>query len=91
MGRTITEKILSAHSEKEDFKIGDIINARVDFAFANDITAPLALKYFQESGAKEVFDRKRVALIPDHFAPNKDIKSAEQCKLLKEFARKYQV
>ena len=91
MGKTIAEKILSAHTDADNFKIGDIINARVDFAFANDITAPLALKYFQESGAKEVFDRKRVGLIPDHFAPNKDIKSAEQCKLLREFAQKYQI
>ncbi|PIX35126.1 MAG: 3-isopropylmalate dehydratase large subunit [Candidatus Infernicultor aquiphilus] len=87
MGRTIVEKILSAHTEKDDFKIGDIINVRVDFAFANDITAPLAIKYFKESGAKEVFDRKKIGLIPDHFAPNKDIKSAEQCKLLREFAQ----
>lgn len=91
MGKTITEKILSAHTDKDDFKIGDIINARVDFAFANDITAPLAIKYFKESGAKEVFDRKRIGLIPDHFAPNKDIKSAEQCKLLREFAREYKI
>ncbi len=91
MGKTITEKILSAHTEKDDFKIGDIINARVDFAFANDITAPIAIKYFKESGAKEVFDRKKIGLIPDHFAPNKDIKSAEQCKLLREFAREYKI
>ena len=91
MGRTIVEKILSAHTEKDDFKIGDIINVRVDFAFANDITAPLAIKYFKESGAKEVFDRKKIGLIPDHFAPNKDIKSAEQCKLLREFAQEYKI
>jgi len=91
MGKTIAEKILSAHIDKDDFKIGDIINVRVDFAFANDITAPIAIKYFKESGAKEVFDRKRIGLIPDHFAPNKDIKSAEQCKLLKEFAREYEI
>lgn len=91
MGRTIVEKILSVHTEKDNFKIGDIINARVDFAFANDITAPIAIKYFKESGAKEVFNRKRIGLIPDHFAPNKDIKSAEQCKLLREFAREYKI
>lgn len=91
MGKTIAEKILSAHTDKDDFKIGDIINVRVDFAFANDITAPIAIKYFKESGAKEVFDRKRIGLIPDHFAPNKDIKSAEQCKLLREFAREYEI
>ncbi len=91
MGKTIVEKILSAHTDTENFKIGDIIKARVDFTFANDITAPIALKYFKESGARQVFDKKRVGLIPDHFAPNKDIKSAEQCKLLKEFAQEYEI
>lgn len=91
MGKTIIEKILSAHTDTKDFKIGDIIKARVDFAFANDITAPLAIKYFKESEAKQVFDQKRIGLIPDHFAPNKDIKSAEQCKLLREFAREYEI
>jgi len=89
MGKTIGEKILSAHTDTDNFKIGDIIKTRVDFAFANDITAPIALKYFRESGAKEVFDKEKIGLIPDHFAPNKDIKSAEQCKLLREFAREY--
>ena len=91
MGKTIIEKILSAHADTDKFRIGDIIKARVDFAFANDITAPIAIKYFKVSGAKQVFDKKRVGLIPDHFAPNKDIKSAEQCKLLKEFAQEYEI
>jgi 3-isopropylmalate/(R)-2-methylmalate dehydratase large subunit len=91
MGKTMVEKILSAHTDTDNFKIGDIINVRVDFAFANDITAPLAIKYFKESGAKEVFDRKKIGLIPDHFTPNKDIKSAEQCKLLREFAQEYKI
>ncbi len=91
MGKTMVEKILSTHTDTDNFKIGDIINVRVDFAFANDITAPLAIKYFKESGAKEVFDRKKIGLIPDHFAPNKDIKSAEQCKLLREFAQEYKI
>jgi len=91
MGKTIIEKILSAHADTDKFRIGDIIKARVDFAFANDITAPIAIKYFKVSGAKQVFDKKRVGLIPDHFTPNKDIKSAEQCKLLKEFAQEYEI
>jgi len=91
MGKTIVEKILSAHADADRFRIGDIIKAQVDFAFANDITAPIAIKYFKESGARQVFDKKRIGLIPDHFAPNKDIKSAEQCKLLKEFAREYEI
>ncbi|MBU4227555.1 3-isopropylmalate dehydratase large subunit [bacterium] len=91
MGKTIVEKILSAHTDTNNLRIGDIIKARVDFTFANDITAPIAIKYFKESGAGQVFDKKRVGLIPDHFAPNKDIKSAEQCKLLKEFAQEYEI
>ncbi|MFH1001884.1 MAG: 3-isopropylmalate dehydratase large subunit [bacterium] len=91
MGKTIVEKILSAHTDTDNLRIGDIIKARVDFTFANDITAPIAIKYFKESGAGQVFDKKRVGLIPDHFAPNKDIKSAEQCKLLKEFAQEYEI
>lgn len=91
MAKTIVEKILSSHTDTKDFKIGDIIKTRVDFAFANDITAPIAIKYFKESGAGQVFDKKRIGLIPDHFAPNKDIKSAEQCKLLREFAQEYEI
>jgi len=91
MGKTIVEKILSAHTDTDNLEIGGIIKARVDFAFANDITAPIAIKYFKKSGAKEVFNKKRVSLIPDHFAPNKDIKSAEQCKLLREFAHEYEI
>lgn len=91
MGKTIAEKIISAHTDTKDFKIGDIIKTWVDFAFANDITAPIAIKYFKESGAGQVFDKKRIGLIPDHFAPNKDIKSAEQCKLLREFAQEYEI
>ncbi|GAB4113257.1 MAG: 3-isopropylmalate dehydratase large subunit [Candidatus Caldatribacteriota bacterium] len=91
MGKTITEKILSAHTDTKNFELGDIIKARVDFAFANDITAPIAIKYFKESGAKQVFDKKRIGLIPDHFAPNKDIKSAEQCKILQTFAQEYEI
>ncbi len=89
MGNNIIEKILQAHSNTTDFKVGDIINVKVDFAFGNDITAPLAIEFFEESGAKQVFDQSRIGLVPDHFTPNKDIKSAEQSKILREFARKY--
>jgi len=91
MGKTLVEKILAAHTDSKDFKIGDIINVKLDFVFSNDITAPLAINVFEESGAKQVFDRKRIGIIPDHFAPNKDIKSAEQCKIMREFARKHQI
>ncbi len=87
MGMTITEKILAAHCGKELVEPGELINANVDIILANDITAPIAIKEFKKSGAKKVFDNNRVVLIPDHFAPNKDIASAEQCKILRDFAK----
>jgi len=87
MGMTITEKILAAHAGREEVSPGEIVNCRVDLVLANDITAPLAIEAFREVGAKRVFDREKVVLVPDHFTPNKDIRSAEQCKLLREFAR----
>ncbi len=91
MGKTIVEKILAAHTDKKNFKTGEILNVRVDFAFANDITAPFAIKDFKSSGAKDVFDKKKIGLIPDHFSPAKDIKSAEQCKILRDFAHEYKI
>jgi 3-isopropylmalate/(R)-2-methylmalate dehydratase large subunit len=91
MGKTIAEKILAAHTDKKNIKAGEILNVRVDFAFANDVTAPLAIKDFKNSGAKDVFDRKKIGLIPDHFSPNKDIKSAEQCKILRDFSQEYKI
>ncbi len=87
MGMTITEKILAAHSGKAEVRPGEIIEASIDVALGNDITAPIAISEFKKSGAKKVFDRTRVALVPDHFAPNKDIASAAQCKILRDFAR----
>ncbi|MDP2895437.1 MAG: 3-isopropylmalate dehydratase large subunit [bacterium] len=89
MGMTITEKILAVHANLDRLRPGDMIMARVDIALGNDITAPIAIEVFEEAGVGKVFDRDRIALVPDHFAPNKDIKSAEQCKLMREFARKY--
>ncbi|MCK5235838.1 MAG: 3-isopropylmalate dehydratase large subunit [Deltaproteobacteria bacterium] len=83
---TITEKILAVHAGKKSVVPGDLINAKVDIALGNDITAPIAIKEFKKIGAKKVFDRKKVVLVPDHFTPNKDIQSANQCKILKEFA-----
>ncbi|KUK14230.1 MAG: 3-isopropylmalate dehydratase large subunit [Synergistetes bacterium] len=88
MGRTIVEKILQAHTNDE-VKPDRLIEAKVDFAFANDITAPLAIEDFKLMGAKKVFDPERIALIPDHFTPNKDVKSAEQAKIMKEFAKEF--
>ncbi len=86
---TITEKILAAHSGKKKTEPGELINARVDLILANDITAPIAIQEFSKIGAKNVFDSKRIALIPDHFAPQKDIKAAEQCKMLRDFAKEH--
>lgn len=87
MGMTITEKILSRHAGLKEVKPGELINARVDIALGNDITAPIAVKEFRAAGGTQVFDRDRVVLIPDHFTPNKDIDAAEQCKFIREFAR----
>ncbi|MEE8397953.1 MAG: 3-isopropylmalate dehydratase large subunit [Desulfobacterales bacterium] len=89
MGMTITEKILARHSGSDSVKPGDLINATVDIALGNDITAPIAIDQFEKSGAKEVFDKDRVILVPDHFVPNKDIQSAMQAKMLRDFAGKH--
>lgn len=84
---TITEKILASHAGKEEVHPGELIDAKVDLILANDITAPIAINEFKKVGAKKVFDKTKIALIPDHFVPNKDIASAEQCKILRDFSR----
>jgi 3-isopropylmalate/(R)-2-methylmalate dehydratase large subunit len=86
---TITEKILAVHAGLESVRPGDLIKVHVDLALANDITAPLAIHVFNEIGRDRVFDPEKIALIPDHFVPNKDILSAQQAKLMKEFALCY--
>ena len=85
--QTITQKILAAHCGKDYVEPGELIMARVDIALGNDITAPLAIKDFHKVGAKHVYDRSRVVLVCDHFAPNKDIASAVHCQQLRHFAR----
>ncbi len=87
MGMTITEKILCAHTDLKEVRPGMLINARVDIALGNDITAPIGIAEFRKTGARKVFDKDKVVLVPDHFTPNKDISSAEQCKIIREFAR----
>lgn len=87
MSMTITEKILANNAGVDEVKPGQLINAKVDIAMGNDITGALAIENFRRAGGKKVFDRKKVVLGPDRFTPNKDIKSAEQCKLVREFAR----
>ncbi|WP_449245703.1 3-isopropylmalate dehydratase large subunit [Desulfobacca acetoxidans] len=84
---TITEKILAAHAGLDYVEPGQLINARVDIALGNDITAPIAIKEFRQAGALQVYDPERVVLVADHFAPNKDIPSAIQCQTLRRFAQ----
>ncbi|AEE92067.1 3-isopropylmalate dehydratase large subunit [Tepidanaerobacter acetatoxydans Re1] len=91
MGMTITQKILAKHSGKDFVEPGELVMAEVDLALANDITGPVAIEEFKKAGGRTVFDREKIALIPDHFAPNKDIKSAELCKMLREFAKTQQI
>ncbi|MGB9716399.1 MAG: 3-isopropylmalate dehydratase large subunit [Thermodesulfovibrionales bacterium] len=91
MGMTITEKILSVHSGKKEVFPGELVNAKVDIILANDITAPIAIKEFKKIGAKDVFDKERIVLVPDHFTPAKDIKAAEQCKMLRDFSKEYDI
>jgi len=88
---TLTEKILAAHSDKKKVSPGEFINARVDLVMANDITAPIAIREFQRIGVDKVFDPNKVVMVPDHFVPNKDVASAEQAKLMREFAREQQI
>ncbi len=91
MGMTMTQKILAAHAGLDSVKAGQLIEAKLDLVLGNDITSPVAIKEFARFGCDCVFDREKVALVPDHFTPNKDIKAAEQCKMIREFANKYDV
>ena len=87
MGMTITEKILCRHTHLDRVHPGELISARVDLALANDITAPIAIAEFRRAGGTKVFDRNKIALVCDHFTPNKDIESAGQCRTVRAFAR----
>jgi len=89
MGYTITEKILLKHTDKKDIKPGDFIYADIDLSLANDITAPIAIKEFENSKFKQVFDKDKIVLVPDHFTPSKDKESAAQCRILQEFVKKH--
>jgi 3-isopropylmalate/(R)-2-methylmalate dehydratase large subunit len=91
MGMTLAEKILAAHAGLEEVSPGQLIRVPVDLVLANDITAPIAIREFERIGVGKVFDRSRVVLVADHFVPNKDIKSAEQCKVMRDFARAQRV
>ena len=89
MGMTLTQKILARHAGFDHVTAGQLIEAKLDLALGNDITAPPALNVFKQTGATSVFDQDKIALVPDHFTPNKDIKSAEHCKQMRAFAKKF--
>ncbi len=89
--QTITQKILARHCGKNYIEVGEIVNAQVDIILGNDITMPLAIKEFNKLGLSKVFDKEKVIIVLDHFTPNKDIKSAQQCKFIREFANSYEI
>ena len=91
MGMTMTQKILAAHAGLESVKAGQLIEANLDLVLGNDITSPVAIKEFNKLGVSEVFHKDKVAIVPDHFTPNKDIKAAEQCKFIRTFACEKQI
>lgn len=86
MPMTMSQKILAAHAGLEEVRAGQLIDADLDMVLANDITGPVAIEQFKKAGAKKVFDQSKVTLVMDHFAPNKDIKSAQQCRMCRQFA-----
>jgi 3-isopropylmalate/(R)-2-methylmalate dehydratase large subunit len=90
-GMTMTQKILADHAGLERVEAGQLIKARLDMVLGNDITTPVAVKEFRKIGRDRVFDREKIAIVPDHFTPNKDIKSAEQARLVREFAREMDI
>ncbi|MBR1671407.1 MAG: 3-isopropylmalate dehydratase large subunit [Fretibacterium sp.] len=91
MGMTMTQKILARHAGLDAVHAGQLIQAKLDLVLANDITAPVSINEFETAGFDKVFDKDRIALVMDHFVPNKDIKSATQCKQCRTFARKFDI
>ena len=91
MPMTITEKILAKHAGLDEVVPGQLITAKLDLALGNDVTSPVAIREFAKFEVDEVFDKEKIALVPDHFTPNKDIASAEQCKVMRDFARSKQI
>ena len=88
---TITEKIIAAHAGLKEVHPGQFVYANVDICLGNDITAPIAIEEFEKAGVGNVFDPEKIVLVPDHFTPNKDIKSAQQSKSLRIFAEKHRL
>lgn len=91
MGMTMTQKILAAHAGLSSVSAGQLIEADLDLVLGNDVTAPVAIHEMEKMVIKKVFDKDKIALVPDHFTPNKDIKSAEHCKCVREFAMKQDI
>src|SRR5574344_1647124 len=91
MGMTMTQKILARHAGLDSVRAGQLIQAKLDLVLGNDITTPVAINEFEAAGFDKVFDKSRIALVMDHFAPNKDIKAATQCKQCRTFARKFDI
>lgn len=91
MGMTMTQKILAAHAGLDHVEAGQLIEADLDLVLGNDITSPVAIKEMAKMNTEGVFDKDKIALVPDHFVPNKDIKSAEHCKCVREFARRNEI
>ncbi len=91
MGMTMTQKILAAHAGLDEVQAGQLINVRLDLVMGNDVTSPVAINEMKAKGFTDVFDREKIALVMDHFTPNKDIKSAEHCKQVRQFAREYKI
>ena len=91
MGMTMTQKILAKHAGLDSVRAGQLIQARLDLVLGNDITTPVAINEFEAAGFSKVFDKSRIAMVMDHFAPNKDIKSATQCKQCRTFARRFDI
>ena len=91
MGMTMTQKILAAHAGLNEVVAGQLIEADLDLVLGNDITSPVAIHEIEKMNVEGVFDKDKIALVPDHFVPNKDIKSAEHCKCVREFAKKNEI
>lgn len=91
MGMTMTQKILAAHAGLDSVVAGQLIEANLDLVLGNDITSPVAIHEMDKMNVDGVFDKNKIALVPDHFVPNKDIKSAEHCKCVREFARRNEI
>ena len=91
MGMTMTQKILAAHTGLDKVEAGQLIEANLDLVLGNDVTAPVAIKEMEKINTDKVFDKDKVALVPDHFTPNKDIKSAAHCKCVREFAKEQDI